>query len=180
MCMHTMNRANKSSKNPLNKGFLGVRVLFMVVHGVHTGEKGEYLMLKAKKLLLEIMKRDKIIELKLEELERQKILCEVKGISYDGEKVQGSSNTSQSTMIIEYIQMKDDVEAFIQETMKLKRDVMKDIDKIENEACVQLLYMRYFEKMNFNDIADKLDLSYKRIHQVHSKALIELDKIRLN
>lgn len=131
-------------------------------------------------LLSEIMKRDKIIELKLEELERQKRLCEVKGIRFDTEKVQGSPNMNQSTMILEYIQMKDDVELFIQETLKLKREIMKDIDKIDDDACIQLLYMRYFEKMNFNDIADKLGLSYKRIHQVHSKALMELDKIRQN
>ena len=44
------------------------------------------------------------------------------------------------------------------------------------------LYRRYFEKMTFEQIAEKLHLSNKRVYQLHKIALkeldCELDKIR--
>lgn len=136
-------------------------------------------MLKAKKLLLSIMKRDKIIELKLEELERQKRLCEVRAVTFE-ERVQ-SSGTDTSSKVIEYIQMKDEVDEYIAETLKIKNDVMKKIDEINDDKCVVLLYKRYFQRWSWEDIADELDLSDKRVYQLHDRALKELDeKIRKN
>jgi DNA-directed RNA polymerase specialized sigma subunit len=137
-------------------------------------EKGDF-MTEAKKLLLSIMKRDKIIEYKLEELERQKRLCEVRGINFEGERVQGSPKNENP--IIEYIQMKDDVQAYINETIKLKRELMKVIDKMEDGNCIGLLYKRYFMRKSYNEIAKEAELTYKRIQQLHDKALRELDDL---
>lgn len=137
-------------------------------------------MSKAKKLLMSIARRDKIIELKLEELERQKRLCEVCAVTF-GERVQ-SSGTDSSMKVIDYIQMKDEVDEYIKKTLELKKHVMDVMDKMENEIYIELLYRRYFEKMTFEQIAEKLQLSNKRVYQLHKIALkeldCELDKIR--
>ena len=137
-------------------------------------------MSKAKKLLMSIARRDKIIELKLEELERQKRLCEVRAVTF-GERVQ-SSGTDSSMKVIDYIQMKDEVDEYIKKTLELKKYVMDVMDKMENEIYIELLYRRYFEKMTFEQIAEKLHLSNKRVYQLYKIALkeldCELDKIR--
>lgn len=137
-------------------------------------------MSKAKKMLMSIARRDKIIELKLEELERQKRLCEVRAVTF-GERVQ-SSGMESSMKVIDYIQMKDEVDEYIKKTLELKKYVMDVMDKMENEIYIELLYRRYFEKMTFEQIAEKLHLSNKRVYQLHKIALkaldCELDKIR--
>ena len=129
--------------------------------------------MRAKELLDEISKQNIIIEHKLEELERLKVMCEMSGISFEGEKVQGSS--AERNMMVEYIEMKDEVMAYIKESYKLKKQLMNIVDKIANKKCVEVIYKRYFENMKMYDIANELNYSHQRVYQLHKEALREID-----
>lgn len=133
--------------------------------------------MKAKILLNEILKRNKIIKYKLEELERQKNLCEIKGLSYDADKVQTSGANGTDGNIIEYVQLKDELQKYINDTLKLKHDLMNFIDEMTNERLITVLYKKYFEEKSFNEIAKDLNVSYSRVQQLHDKAVNELEKI---
>lgn len=131
--------------------------------------------MKSKDLLNEITKRDKIIALKLEELERLRLMCDVRSVNYDTEKVQGSP-TKENTAIIEYIQLKQDIDEYMAETFKLKRKIMTALDEINKDEYVSIIYGHYFFGKTFDDIATEMHVSPRRVFQMHGVALLELDK----
>lgn len=131
--------------------------------------------MKAKDILNEIVKRDKIIALKLEELERLRLMCDVRSVSYDTEKVQGSP-IKENTAIIEYIQLKEDIDAYMAETFKLKRQIISVLDKVDKDEYVSIIYSHYFFGKTFGNIALEMNVSDRRVLQMHGMALLELDK----
>lgn len=131
--------------------------------------------MKAKDILNEIVKRDKIIALKLEELERLRLMCDVRSVSYDTEKVQGSP-IKENTAIIEYIQLKEDIDAYMAETFKLKRQIISALDKVDKDEYVSIIYSHYFFGKTFGNIALEMNVSDRRVLQMHGMALLELDK----
>lgn len=131
--------------------------------------------MKAKELLNEIAHRQKMIALKMEQLERLRLMCDVKSVSYDVERVQGSP-TRENSAIIEYIQMKSDIDAYVAETARMKRTVMNALDNITNDQLVKIIYDYYFSDKSFMQISNDLDITPRRVQQLHGTALAQLNK----
>lgn len=135
--------------------------------------------MKAKEILNEITRRDKLLALKMEELESLRLLCDARSIRYDTEKVQGSP-TRENSAIIEYIQMKDDIADYVAETIRMKRAVMTELDKFTNMQMVKIIYEHYFSGKSFAQIAEELQISERRVQQLNGSALSELNRISQN
>lgn len=135
--------------------------------------------MKAKEILNEIRRRDEILALKMEELENLRLLCDVKSVNYDVERVQGSP-TRENSAIIEYIQMKDEIAEYVAETIRMKRAVMTELDKFTNPQMVKIVYDRYFHGKTFEQIAEDLQISERRVQQLNGSALSELNRISQN
>lgn len=134
--------------------------------------------MRAKELLEEIRNDDLILKVRLEELERLKRLCEISGISFEGEKVQTSSNPQRtSNALIEYIQVKDDFDKFFKEALEKRKRGLLIVESIKNKKCIKVIYNRYFHNMKFEEIATKTGYSIRRVYQLHNEGLDEINEL---
>lgn len=131
--------------------------------------------MKSKDLLNEIAHRQKMIVLKLEQLDRLRTMCGVKSVSYDVERVQGSP-TRENSAIIEYIQMKSDIDDYVAETARMKRTVMTALDNFSNEQIVKIIYEHYLNGKSLVQISTDLGMTLRRVQQLNGTALAQLNK----
>ena len=134
-------------------------------------------MLEAKKLLMQIKKLDKLIENKQVEIQKLRSQLSYKGISY-GDKVQssvvGNPTTEKIAKIVDYEkELNDDIENLL----NLKKETTKLIDSLEDADEIDVLYQRYYQYLNWEEIAVNKCMTCRSIYKLHGKALMEIDKL---
>lgn len=95
----------------------------------------------------------------------------LRGIAYDGIKVQTSPTDSISEKIGELVELERKTVEQIIKLEKLKTDITDTINSLDYEAGARMLYLRYVEDFDFYDIAEELGYSLRQTHRVHGKAL---------
>lgn len=131
---------------------------------------------EVKEYLYQIKKLDRMINNKLNELEKWKSVCEYPNVpAYGLEKVQ-SSGGRMSFAVENYITVKDEIQEAIQDLMEVKRDVIGTIEKLPLPEY-EVLYEKYVNFKEFQDIADQKDKSYSWTTSVHGRGLVSVRKI---
>jgi len=129
---------------------------------------------QAKYFLRQAYRLDELISSNKKELNELNIMkTSIPGIDYSKDKVQVSSDSEAGyTKIINNIikleaSIKDDTEHLIELKFKI-RAVIKDV--ADNEERLLLQY-RYLNFMHWDDICDKMGISPRTVHRIHSSAL---------
>ena len=123
------------------------------------------------------------LQIQNKQLEIKEIRNKMKGLSaitYEP-KIGSSSNANTQAPQEKYYHLlekyEEELTEDIDKLVKLKQDIMNIIDQIPDSNCVDILYKRYFQYMKWEEIAFKMNFSYKQVHRIHGKALKMVEEI---
>ena len=67
-----------------------------------------------------------------------------------------------------------DLQAMIQQDLcrlaEKYEEIQRIIDKVEDDTCRNILSLRYLSFLTWEEIAEKMNYSYKWVHVLHGKA----------
>lgn len=114
-----------------------------------------------------------------EELREIRALLDIKGVAYNQEKVQSSTNADSRIItaihkLTELEKQAQDMKVIAVEQLKLVKSV---INKIENPVYQQILVKRYISGFQWSKIAEMMGYEYRYILKLHEKALVEVGKV---
>ena len=125
----------------------------------------------AKEYLRSIKYLDSAINAKQAELDRLKRdMCSIKGITYDGDKVQGGTIDNMK-IVDKIIDLNNVINAEIDKFVDLKAEAHGKIEKVCNEKFISLLTDIYINGYTFEQVAEKADKTYMTICRWHGQAL---------
>ena len=125
----------------------------------------------AKEYLRSIKYLDSAINAKQSELDRLKRdMCSIKGVAYDGDKVQGGITDSMK-IVDKIIDLNNVINSEINRLVDLKAEAHAKIEKVCNEKFISLLTDIYINGYTLEQVAEKADKTYMTICRWHGQAL---------
>ena len=125
----------------------------------------------AKEYLRSIKYLDHAINAKQVELDRLKRdMCSIKGVTYDGDKVQGGITDSMK-IVDKIIELNNLINAEIDKLVDLKAEAHAKIEKVCNRKFISLLTDIYINGYTLEQVAEKADKTYMTICRWHGQAL---------
>lgn len=125
----------------------------------------------AKEYLRSIKYLDHAINAKQAELDRLKRdMCSIKGVTYDGDKVQGGITDSMK-IVDKIIELNNLINAEIDKLVDLKAEAHQKIEKVCNEKFISLLTDIYINGYTFEQIAERMNITDKTVCRWHGQAL---------
>ena len=125
----------------------------------------------AKEYLRSIKYLDSAINAKQSELDRLKRdMCSIKGVAYDGDKVQGGIADSMK-IVDKIIDLNNVINAEIDRLVDLKAEAHRKIEKVCNGKFISLLTDIYINGYTLEQVAERMDKSYETIRGWHGEAL---------
>ena len=125
----------------------------------------------AKEYLRSIKYLDHAINAKQAELDRLKRdMCSIKGVTYDGDKVQGGIIDSMK-IVDKIIELNNVINAEIDRLVDLKAEAHAKIEKVCNRKFISLLTDLYINGYTLEQVAEKADKTYMTICRWHGQAL---------
>lgn len=129
-----------------------------------------------KEYLRQLRRLEVCIEQRQEELNRLRELIGCNAIDY-GERVQTSpSADSIPNEVIRRAELEADISRKIERFLQLKHKIINEIQSLDNAVYVKILYMRYVEYKSLDEIAEKMNYSYRQVLRLHGTALKEFRK----
>ena len=125
----------------------------------------------AKEYLRSIKYLDHAINAKQAELDRLKRdMCSIRGVTYDGDKVQGGITDSMK-IVDKIIELNNVINAEIDRLVDLKAEAHAKIEKVCNEKFISLLTDIYINGYTFEQIAERMNITDKTVCRWHGQAL---------
>lgn len=125
----------------------------------------------AKEYLRSIKYLDNSINAKLTELDRLKRdMCSIRGVTYDGDKVQGGITDSMK-IVDKIIELNNLINAEIDKLVDLKAEAHAKIEKVCNRKFISLLTDIYINGYTLEQVAERMDSSYSTVCRYHGDAL---------
>ena len=125
----------------------------------------------AKEYLKSIKYLDNAINAKQAELDRLRHDAEsIKGISYDNDKVKGSTIDSMK-IVDKIIELSNEINQEIDRLVDLKAEAHTKIEKVCNRKFISLLTDIYINGYTFEQVAERMGKSYVTICEWHGQAL---------
>ena len=125
----------------------------------------------AKEYLRSIKYLDHAINAKQAELDRLKRdMCSIKGVTYDGDKVQGGITDSMK-IVDKIIELNNLINAEIDKLVDLKAEAHQKIEKVCNRKFISLLTDIYINGYTLEGTAEKLEVNYRTVCRWHGQAL---------
>lgn len=125
----------------------------------------------AKEYLKSIKYLDSAINAKQAELDRLKRdMCSIKGVTYDGDKVQGGITDSMK-IVDKIIELNNVINAEIDRLVDLKAEAHAKIEKVCNRKFISLLTDIYINGYTLEGTAEKLEVNYRTVCRWHGQAL---------
>lgn len=78
---------------------------------------------------------------------------------------------SMENVIVKLMDMENEINAEIQELIKIKEDIKATIKAVDDKECAMLLELRYICQKPWEDIADIMCYSVGYLHELNRKAL---------
>lgn len=120
----------------------------------------------------------KIIDSKNRQLAQLKRYCTtIKSFDYSKEKTNGGKKQDFSDTVDKIIDLENEINKDIDDLIDKKikmNDFIKSVLSGNEYAVIQ---MRYFEELNWLEIAIKLNYTEINIYKIHGKALYKLNKV---
>lgn len=97
----------------------------------------------------------------------------IKGVSYDGEKVQSSPQSDPAYVrnVNRLLEIQSAAQAKELEYENARQKIIAQIQTMEERHDVEILYMRFVELKSLIDISGELHYSYKWTHTLCTRAL---------
>ena len=131
----------------------------------------------AKEYLLQIKEWDKSLKRKLEKLEKLKSRSTRTTVALGNEG--GTGVHKQDTMedaIIDYIELELEIQKDIDEFSQFKLQVSEQIDKLEDQQQIRVLFYRHLELLSWKQVAGITNQSIKTCQRLEQDALENLNK----
>lgn len=128
-------------------------------------------MMTAKEYLRSIKYLDNAINAKQSELDRLRHNAEsIRGVSYDGDKVQGGITDSMK-IVDKIIELNNIINSEIDRLVDLKSDAHNKIEKVCNEKFISLLTDIYINGYTLEQVAERLNVNYRTVCRWYGEAL---------
>lgn len=125
----------------------------------------------AKEYLRSIKYLDHAINAKQAELDRLKRdMCSIKGVTYDGDKVQGGITDSMK-IVDKIIELNNLINAEIDKLVDLKAEAHAKIEKVCNRKFISLLTDIYINGYTLEQVAERMEVNYRTICRWYGEAL---------
>lgn len=130
-----------------------------------------------KEYLSQVDRLNRMIDNKLSEIYQLKTLVCSISVATDGEKVKSSSSQDKmGDTIAKIVDMEKEADDMIDKMLDIKQKIVSQIENIENTNYYDVLCSRYIGRMTFEEIAKKMNYSWKQVHRIHDLALEEFEK----
>lgn len=130
-----------------------------------------------KEYLQQIGRLDRMIKNKLSELSQLREMAQEIHVVTGQERVQTSPNLDKiGSAYCKIESMETDINKMIDNYYDTKKEIIAQIDSIENETYYNVLFARYIERKTFETIASEMTYSFRNTTRVHGKALMEFEK----
>ncbi len=127
----------------------------------------------AKEYLSQIQIADRRIQTNIEKLNDIKGRAFIKSPNLNSTKIQTSHDVDKiSSNVAEAVDLERKIEVQISDYLKLKHDIINQIQALDDPDCINVLYLRYIEYKTFDDIATDTGFCIRNIYCLHGKALI--------
>lgn len=125
----------------------------------------------AKEYLRSIKYLDNAINAKQAELDRLRHNAEsIRGVSYDGDKVQGGI-TDSMRIVDKIIELNNIINVEIDRLVDLKAEAHQKIEKVCNEKFISLLTDIYINGYTLEQVAERLNVNYRTVCRWYGEAL---------
>lgn len=127
----------------------------------------------AKEYLMQAYRLNELIDSDTEELEHLRELAgRISGSNF-GERVQCSRNTEAPFVkyLSDIIEMEQKIHKELCQLVVLKKQVSGSIEKVSDREERLLLTYRYLNNCTWEEIAEKLHVSNRTVHRIHTSAL---------
>ena len=99
------------------------------------------------------------------------------GIDYSKERVQTSgSKDSLGDTVVRYVSLNDTINAEIDEFADIKHQVIKEIQSLNVNNYIQVLFKVYVQYKSIKVASDEMKISYQYARNIHKKALAAFEK----
>ena len=120
----------------------------------------------------------KIIDSKNRQLAQLKRYCTtIKSFDYSKEKTNGGKKQDFSDTVDKIIDLENDINKDIDDLIDKKTKMNEFIKSVLAGNEYAVIQMRYFEELNWLEIAIKLNYTEINIYKIHGKALFKLNKV---
>lgn len=133
--------------------------------------------MRAKDYLRQISKLDKLIENKIAEMERWKVIATRTTAYSEGDRVQSSGGKEKmADAVCRYLQVEEEINEAVDRLVDAKREVIRTIERLEVEEY-DVLHKLYVQGKTFQEVAEEKAKSYSWVTLKHGRALANLQKI---
>ena len=120
----------------------------------------------------------KIIDSKNRQLVQLKRYCTtIKSFDYSKEKIYGGKKQDFSDTVDKIIDLENEINKDIDDLIDKKTKMNEFIKSVLSGNEYAVIQMRYFEELNWLEIAIKLNYTEINIYKIHGKALFKLNKV---
>lgn len=134
--------------------------------------------MSAKSELQKIRLYDTVINTKLEELQHLKELTTKITATLSNDPSSGSHGQDKlGDAIAKIVDLEKEINRKIDIFIDLKRCFMEQIDRLQDPSQISVLYKRYFDYEQWEQIACEMGYTYRNVCYIHGKALQELEKM---
>ena len=133
--------------------------------------------MKAKDYLSQAFRLDQRISSKLEQVACLRDLAMKATASTQARCVGGiEQHSPMENAFVKMIDLEEEINADIDRLVKLKREIMGVINSVEQPEYHLLLELRYLSYKTWEDIAERMNYSYRQVHRLHAQALNSLEQ----
>lgn len=132
----------------------------------------------AKSYLKQVEKLDALIQNKLIEREQWMDVALSITAGVGGDRVQSSGVKSKMAEAVERcVDMESEINGLVDRLIDVKKEVVATIEQVENPTEYNVLHMRYIQKMDLQEIADRYGKEYTWATTTHGRALKSVQEI---
>ena len=129
----------------------------------------------AKEYLSQAFRLDQRINSKLEQVSRLRNMAVKATGSFQAERISGTRQHSpMESSLVKVIDLEYEINDDIDRLVDLKREIIEVVNSVQPAECQLVLEMRYLSFMTWEEIADRMNYSYRQIHRIHGQALSDI------
>ena len=130
----------------------------------------------SKKYLRQIRLFDICIKQKEAELAAMRSEIENMSAAVTGERVQTSAKDKMSEKVSHIVDLEAQIIQDKEKFLRMKDRIINEIQGLDNSVYVDILYKRYVEYKQLEEIAVEMNYSYRQVLRLHGFALQEFKK----